>query len=106
MKNAKMNFKITIKSKGVLAFVIIIALVLAVFVLSYASSETQSGMLNGDTQNNSEKAVSEYVGNKATKKIHNTDCRYVSQISEKNVIRFTSLTDADGYVRCSVCNPS
>ena len=111
MGKGKADFKITVKSKGVLALVIFIVLVLAVFALSYASSGTQSvetqsvGMQDGDTQNYSEKAVSEFVGNKATKKIHYPDCRYVSQISEKNIMRFTSLDEADGYSPCAVCNP-
>ena len=97
MTNAKMNFKITIKTKGTIAVIVVIALIFAA-VLYFALADPPAPQTPIDP-------AAEYIGNKSTKKLHLPDCRYVSQISEKNVIYFTSKSEAEGYDPCAVCGP-
>ena len=98
MATAKMNFKIKIKAKGTIAVIIIIAFVLAAF-LYFALADPPAPQTPIDP------AAAEYIGNKSTKKLHLPDCRYVSQISEKNVIYFTSKAEAESFDPCAVCDP-
>jgi hypothetical protein len=95
MGNIKVNLKFHIKSKR--AFICIAVIVFALAFLLY--------LMPSDTQSNSDSALPAYIGNKATKTVHYPDCRYVSQISEKNVLRFSSFSEAEGFKACSICNP-
>ena len=98
MANTKINFKFKIKAKGTIAVIVIIALVLAAF-LYFALSDPPAPQTPIDP------ATAEYIGNKSTKKLHIPDCRYVSQISEKNLIYFNSKSEAEGFDPCAVCDP-
>jgi len=97
MSNAKVNFKIQIKAKGTIAVIIIVALVVTVF-LYIALNDT-------GTPTQPPTSGVEYIGNQSTKRLHLSDCRYVSQISENNVIYFSSVGEATGFGSCSVCTP-
>jgi len=53
------------------------------------------------------KAVSKFVGSKASNKYHYPDCTWAQKISPKNLITFTNREEAKkaGYVPCKVCRP-
>lgn len=72
---------------------------------SEVSSIAQSS--NSSEVNSGENIVNYYVGNKNTKKFHNSNCRYAAKIKEENTVRFSNSDEAtgQGYVPCSVCNP-
>ena len=95
MAKVKFDFKIKIKTKGFVAFIIVITLMVTYFVC----------FAMNDPQNGSDPALAQYVGNTSTKRFHYSDCRYASQISEKNVIYFSDISETDGYDSCSVCKP-
>ena len=106
MKNAKVNFKFKFEAKGVIALIAIIAFVLIVilyFALAGTQDHSTSAITESDTYSQPKQAPIEYIGNQSSKILHIADCRYVNQISERNVIRFTFVSEAVGYDSCSVC---
>jgi hypothetical protein len=48
-----------------------------------------------------------YVGNKNSKKFHNTSCKHASSIKKSNLIKFSNKNEAvtSGYQPCAVCKP-
>lgn len=48
-----------------------------------------------------------YIASARSNKFHYPDCRYVNQISENNMVAYSSRDDAiaDGKEPCSVCQP-
>lgn len=51
--------------------------------------------------------TSVFVGNKDSKKFHYHTCRYVKQISDKNIVFFYTIKEAQeaGYIPCKICKP-
>ena len=114
MKNVKANVNLKLEGKGVIALVIVIVLILAgflFFVLSDTQGSAPQGVANGGTsgavaeQNPSAQANATYVGNLSTRLFHYPDCRYTSQLAERNAVYFSSLAETAGYSPCSVCMP-
>lgn len=60
------------------------------------------------SQSSSDKECNiKYFGNKKSKKLHTSDCRYVKNMKDDNLVIFEKLSDAEneGYTGCSVCSP-
>lgn len=69
----------------------------------YSSVIARSGASEGQTDANSHT----YIGNKSSKKFHETYCSGVSDIKEKNKVTLNSREEAikKGYTPCKKCNP-
>ena len=113
MGKIKFDFKVQIKTKGGLAFIIAVAFMLTVFLyFAFIDAQDAADATNAANaqhvqgpQNSLDAATATYAGNVSTKRLHYVDCRYVSQISERNIIYFSSISEAIGYGACSVCEP-
>jgi hypothetical protein len=64
---------------------------------------TQKKSSENNNQNDNEDC--KVYGNKSTKKVHNSDCRYAKNMKQENLVVFDNIEDAliSGYFQCSVC---
>ena len=48
-----------------------------------------------------------YIGNKNTKKFHESDCHWVQKIKQENILYLKDRDQAinNGYIPCKVCQP-
>jgi methylphosphotriester-DNA--protein-cysteine methyltransferase len=96
--------------KKFIAFSLLSAFVLSMVAVSIADvpGEKNITIVEEDTvEQTVPAATAPFVGNKNSKKLHRSTCRWADKISEHNRIYFQSYEEAQkaGYVPCKQCKP-